>query len=87
MPPKKLYGPEPRYPRKERKARHQGIVTVLLIVGTDGVPSDMSVSRSLGPDFDKAAIDAVKHWKFSPATKDGTPVRVEIAVEVDFHLI
>jgi outer membrane biosynthesis protein TonB len=28
----------------------------------------------------------VKTWKFEPATKDGQPVRVEIAVEVNFHL-
>ena len=32
------------------------------------------------------AIEAVKNWKFEPAMKDGHPVAVQIAVEVDFHL-
>jgi hypothetical protein len=36
--------------------------------------------------LDEKAIEAVKNWKFEPAMKDGHPVRVEIAVEVDFHL-
>ena len=45
---------------------------------------------SLGVGFvfslDEKAIEAVRNWKFEPAMKDGHPVRVEIAVEVDFHL-
>jgi len=36
--------------------------------------------------LDENAIEAVKSWKFEPAMKDGQPVRVEIAIEVNFHL-
>jgi hypothetical protein len=36
--------------------------------------------------LDEKAIEAVKNWKFEPAMKDGRPVRVMIAVEVDFYL-
>jgi outer membrane biosynthesis protein TonB len=28
----------------------------------------------------------VSAWKFKPAEKDGRPVDVKIAIEVDFHL-
>jgi hypothetical protein len=31
-------------------------------------------------------VRAVEGWRFKPAEKDGQPVSVEIAVEVDFHL-
>jgi TonB family protein len=36
--------------------------------------------------LDEKAIEAVKNWRFEPAMKDGHPVPVQIAVEVDFHL-
>jgi len=50
------------------------------------LPREITVSRPLSPDFDAAAIDAVKKWKFSPASKDGNPVATAIKVEVSFHL-
>ncbi len=84
--PRQTRAPEPKYPRKERKARHQGMVRLNLVVGSNGLPTDISVAQTLSPDFDKAAIDAVRQWKFAPATKDGKPVAVEIAIEVEFHL-
>ena len=55
-----------------------------LIVGSDGLPRDIRVGRSLSPEFDESAIDAVKKWKFAPATKDGKPVAVEINIEINF---
>jgi periplasmic protein TonB len=84
--PRQTYAPEPMYPKKERKARHMGIVILGLVVGSDGLPRDITVSRPLSSDFDAAAIDAVKKWKFSPATKDGKPVAAKVNVEVSFHL-
>jgi TonB family protein len=57
-----------------------------LVVGTDGLPSDIKVDRGLTPELEKAAIDAVKKWKFTPANKDGHPVPVQIKVEVSFNL-
>ena len=44
------------------------------------------VASSLGMGLDEKAIEAVKNWRFEPSQKDGHPVRVEIAVEVEFHL-
>jgi TonB family protein len=85
-PPRQTHAPKAKYPENERKARHQGVVTLGVVVGSDGVPRDISVLSSLSPDFDKAAIDALRQWKFSPATKDGKPVAVRIAVDVDFDL-
>jgi TonB family protein len=85
-PPRQIYAPEPEFSEEARKAKYQGVCTLGLIVGTDGRPSNIRVLNSLGMGLDEKAIEAVKSWKFEPAMKDGHPVRVEIAVEVDFHL-
>jgi TonB family protein len=84
--PHATYSPDPKYPKKERKARHQGTVILDLVIDADGSPRDIKVSRPLSPEFDEAAIDAMKKWKFSPASKDGQPLATQIKVEVSFHL-
>ena len=57
-----------------------------IVVGTDGSASDVKVTRSLTPDLDKSSIDTVKKWKFTPASKDGSPIPVQIQVEVTFNI-
>lgn len=84
--PRPIYQPDPEYSEEARKAKYQGTSVLSLIVGPDGRPRDIKISRSLGLGLDEKAIEAVKQWKFDPATKDGKPVAVEISVEIDFHL-
>jgi outer membrane biosynthesis protein TonB len=36
--------------------------------------------------LDQKAVEAVTSWRFTPAEKDGEPVAVEMAAEVNFHL-
>jgi len=57
-----------------------------LVIGTDGATHDISVARSLGPDFDKAAIAAVQTWTFTPAKRNGKPIPLHTHVQVAFHL-
>jgi TonB family protein len=85
-PPRPIYQPEPEFSEEARKAKYQGICTLALVVGADGRPSNIHVQSSLGMGLDEKAIEAVKNWRFEPAMKDGHPVAVAIAVEVDFHL-
>jgi TonB family protein len=85
-PPHQTYAPDPKYPEKARRAHDRGHVILQLVVGTDGLPSDIKVDRGLTPELEKAAIDAVRKWKFTPANKDGHPVPVQIKVEVSFNL-
>jgi periplasmic protein TonB len=84
--PKATFAPDPEYSEEARKAKFQGTCVLWLIVGPDGHPRDIRVSRTLGLGLDEKAIEAVKNWKFEPAMKDGKPVAVQINVEVDFRL-
>ncbi len=60
-------------------------VLLSLVVGVDGKPREVKVSRSGGKEFDDLALHAVSHWKFKPSTCDGQPSPVEIGVEVTFN--
>jgi periplasmic protein TonB len=84
-PPRQIYAPDPDYPVKERGTGHEGNVILRLVVDADGVAHDIAVSGSLSPAFDAAALEAVKKWKFTPATKNGKPIPAHLAVQVEFH--
>ena len=84
--PRALETPDPEYSEEARKAKYQGTVVLWLIVGPDGKPRDIRVSRPLGMGLDQKAIEAVNKWRFEPAMKDGRPVAVQINVEVNFRL-
>jgi periplasmic protein TonB len=84
--PRAVYSPEPEYSEEARKAKYQGTCVLWLVVGPDGRPRDVRVTRSLGLGLDEKAIETVRTWKFEPAMKDGKPVAVQISVEVDFRL-
>jgi TonB family protein len=84
--PRATYSPDPEYSEEARKAKYQGTVVLWMIVGPDGRPHEIRVSRSVGMGLDEKAIEAVKTWRFEPAHKDGHAVAVQINVEVDFRL-
>lgn len=84
--PRALHTPDPKYSKSARKQKIQGTVTLSAVIGTDGRPRDVKVVKSLEPSLDANAIEAVKTWKFAPATKDGRPVAVEMRLELDYKL-
>jgi protein TonB len=84
--PRPIYNPDPEYSEEARKAKFQGSVMLLAIIGPDGRPHDLRVTRSLGMGLDQKALDAVWKWRFAPAMKDGHPVSVAVSIEVAFRL-
>jgi TonB family protein len=84
--PKALYAPDPEYSEEARKAKYQGTVVLWVVVGPDGRPRDLKVQRTLGMGLDEKAMEAVRTWKFEPARLNGSPVAVQINVEVNFRL-
>ncbi|HET8825195.1 MAG TPA: energy transducer TonB [Terriglobales bacterium] len=81
-----MYDPEPEYSEEARKIKQQGMVVLSVVVDQQGRPRNIHIARSLGLGLDEKAIDAVKRWKFTPGTKDGIPVAVQVNVEVSFRL-
>jgi TonB family protein len=84
--PRVLYSPDPEYSPEARQAKYQGTVLLWAIIGPDGRPRALKVSRPLGMGLDEKAIEAVRKWRFEPALKDGVPVAVQVNIEVNFHL-
>jgi len=84
--PRAIYAPDPEYSEEARKAKYQGTVVLLTVIGPDGRVHDLRVSRSLGMGLDQKAIEAVRKWRFEPAMKDGHPVAVQVNIEVNFRL-
>lgn len=77
----------PRYPVPSRRAREQGTVALMVLVGTDGAVKDIAISRSSGFErLDRAALDAVRRWRWSPTMYDGKAVMVRGIVEIPFVL-
>lgn len=84
--PRVIYDPDPEYSPEARAAKYQGSVLLWAVIGPDGVPRELRVARALGMGLDEKALEAVRTWRFQPATQDGHPVPVMIEVEVSFHL-
>jgi protein TonB len=85
--PKLIYSPDPEFSEEARKSKHQGVVVMTVLVGTDGRIHDAQVTQSLGMGLDEKALETVKLWKFEPArASDGSPVAVYASIEVNFRL-
>ena len=78
---------EPDYPDEARKARFQGSVLVYVEVDEQGRIRSVRVEKPAGLGLDEKAIEAVKQWRFRPATRDGRPVAVPARIDVSFHLL
>jgi len=85
-PPRPTYQPMPEFDEKARKSKTEGTVVLSMIVTRDGRTADIKITKSLTPGLDAQAIKAVTQWKFDPATKDGEPVAVRVAVETSFRI-
>jgi periplasmic protein TonB len=82
-----VYCPLPAYSDEARKVKMQGIVTMRVLVGTDGKASDVRVVRGVGYGLDEHAMETVRSWRFSPAREpNGHATPAWIIVEAIFHL-
>ena len=76
---------EPIYPPDARQARLEGTVKLHIVIGTNGeVESFHSLS---GPDsLARAAMIAVREWRYSPTLLNGKPVEMQEDVTFVFRL-
>lgn len=85
-PPSVLYQVEPEFSEEARKAKFSGNVQVYLWVDEHGNPSHIRVARGVGMGLDEKALEAVRQYKFKPAMLNGKPVKVDLYIDVDFHI-
>jgi protein TonB len=77
----------PPYPAAAALRGAEGEVLVRVLVGLDGRPARAVLARSSGDrDLDRAALAAVRGWRFRPALSDGAPVAAWVEVPVVFRL-
>lgn len=83
--PKKTRDVRPVYPSIAQSNRVEGRVIIEATIGADGVVTDTKVLKSV-PLLDRAAVEAVMQWRFTPTLLNGVPVPVILVVTVDFTL-
>lgn len=72
--PRPVYRKMPNYTRDMRR-RAPGEVVIIFIVNKQGRVEEAKVQDSTHPVFERAALSAIKQWKFEPGKRDGEPVR------------
>jgi TonB family protein len=84
--PKLISRRDPEYTSEARAARKEGAVELSVTIGVDGTVTDAKVIKPLDLGLDRKAIECVKLWRFTPATRDGQPVTAFASVDVKFRL-
>lgn len=82
-----LSNPKPLYPNVSRRLGEQGTVMLRVFVTIAGEPAQIQLKSSSGfPRLDRAALNAVRSWKFSPATRGDRAVDAWVLVPIRFSL-
>lgn len=77
----------PAYPAEAARQRAQGTVGLLIHVSAQGRPQDVVIASSSGAaSLDRAARNAVRQWRFTPARNQGTPVPFDYSLDIRFVL-
>jgi protein TonB len=83
--PRKIHDVAPTYPTIARTANVEGVVIIEAVIAVDGTVRDARILRSV-PLLDRAALDAVKQWRYAPTRLGGVAVPVIVTVTVQFRL-
>jgi TonB family protein len=87
-PPTKLFSADPKYTTEAMRAKIQGVVTLEVLIGADGLVKDVRVIKSLdrANGLDDEAMKTARQWRFRPATYQGQPVPYLVLIEMTFSL-
>ncbi|HZQ17189.1 MAG TPA: TonB family protein [Terriglobales bacterium] len=75
----------PAYPPAALQLRREGTVELLAKIGKSGAISNVKVISG-DATLAKAAVDAVKQWKYRPYLLNGEPVEIETQISMIFRL-
>jgi len=74
---------DPVYPDAAKASKQQGTVILQVLIGRDGVVQDAKFLQG-SLVFARAAIDAVKQWRFKPYSLNGRTVSVQSVITLNF---
>ena len=75
----------PAYPAFAKTQHVSGDVRIDALIDATGRVSSMKVVSGPGL-LHQAAMDALRQWKYQPATLNGSPVATRLTVTLQFHL-
>jgi TonB family protein len=84
--PQLIEGQQPVYPEQLKQKGEQGEAKILTHIDANGTVTDASVRSATHEAFGLAALEAVKTWRFKPATgEDGQPVAAKVVIPFPFR--
>jgi len=85
-PPRLLREVKADYTEDARQRSISGDVVLEIVVRRDGSVGDIRILKGLAGGLNDRAVQAVRQWRFSPASRQGAPVDVIVEVAVEFKL-
>jgi protein TonB len=86
-PARPIRNPNPSYPTEAVQQGLEGRVILSVTIALSGKVTKVTVTESCGhKSLDQAALDAVRRWRFSPATRGGKPVEWTAQLPIRFRL-
>jgi TonB family protein len=83
--PEITYRVKPEYPAIALLTGQEGLVILSAVIGKDGAIERIGILKS-NRFFDRAAIEALKQYTFTPAIQNDQPVRVEMSIPFRFDI-
>jgi len=77
----------PIYPTLARNKGYEGTSVFIATISPDGTIENLQLSKTSGHAIlDKAAKEALRHWKFAPAKRNGISVASQLRIPIIFRL-
>jgi TonB family protein len=77
---------DPAYPSEAIRNKVEGVVVLYAVIRSDGTVGEVRVLRGVDQQLDANACEALSHWHFRPATKNGEAVDLESVVQIPFAI-
>jgi TonB family protein len=86
LPPRRLTVVPPEYTDEARGAGTEGKIVADLFIDANGVVQAVSIVSGLPAGLNESAARAARQWRYSPATRSGSPIAVRHRVAIAFEL-
>jgi protein TonB len=83
--PSRISGRDPVYTQEAREAKVEGFALVRCVIEIDGFVTHCEIVKAM-PFMSDEILGAVKTWRFTPALRDGHPVRVLYTIPIRLRL-